>query len=126
MFNLAKAYKRKAQIHNFTKDYHKAINCYKKILELSPDDAEAKSGIQNSAMLIQKANMDPAEREQRRQRAMADPEIQKLFQNPMVERLLQNLSAGGDQAAAMKMLNSDPSLKEAFDLLINSGAVSMG
>lgn len=77
-------------------------------------------------MLLNKAQSDPEEREQRRKRAMADPEIQKIFQNPMVERLLQNLSPGGDQATAMKMLNSDPSLKEAFDKLIASGAVAMG
>lgn len=121
-----KAYKRKAVIHNFNKDYHKAIATYKKALEFAPDDADLKSGIQNSTYLLSKAQSDPEERENRRKRAMADPEIQKILSNPMVERLLQNLSPGGDQAAAMKMMQSDPSLKEDFEMLVASGAVAMG
>ena len=44
----------------------------------------------------------------------------------MIERLLQNLSPGGDQAAAMRMMNSDPAIKEAFNKLVASGAVAMG
>jgi len=120
-----KAYKRKATIHNYNKEYHKSIDCYKKVLELTPDDADAKNGIQHSMTLINKAQSDPETREIRRQRAMADPEIQQILQNPMVERLLQNLSPGGDQAAAMKMME-DPALKDAFNKLVASGAVAMG
>merc|ERR1712137_1498501 len=121
-----KAYKRKALIHNYNKDFHKAIDCYNKCLELNPEDGDAKTGLQNSRMLLAKAQSDPEQREIRRQRAMADPEIQQILQNPMVERLLQNLSPGGDQAAAMKMMNQDPSLREAFEKLLNSGAIHMG
>merc|ERR1712137_1224788 len=121
-----KAYKRKALIHNYNKDFHKAIDCYNKCLELNPEDGDAKTGLQNSRMLLAKAQSDPEQREIRRQRAMADPEIQQILQNPMVERLLQNLLPGGDQAAAMKMMNQDPSLREAFEKLLNSGAIHMG
>merc|ERR1711916_245666 len=103
------AYKRKATIHNFNKDYHKAVAAYKKAQQYAPDDQDLKSGIQHSTYLLSKAQSDPAEREARQKRAMADPEIQQILKNPMIERLLANLSAGGDQA--MKMLASDESLK---------------
>jgi len=121
-----KAYKRLAVIHNFNKDYHKAIEAYKKAQEYTPDDADLKNGIQHSTYLLTKAQSDPEEREIRRKRAMQDPEIQKIFSNPIMERLLQNLSKGGDQATAMKMMADDPSLKESFEKLVASGAVAMG
>jgi len=120
-----KAYKRLAAIHNLNKDYHKAIDTYKKAMEFAPDDADLKNGIQHSSLLISKAQANPEEREIRRKRAMADPEIQTILANPAVDKLLQNLSQGGNQAEAMKML-SDPALKESFDRLVASGAVALG
>ena len=65
-----------------------------------------KDGILEAKQLIAQANADPELRELRRQRAMADPDIQKIFKNPMVERLLQNFSPGGDQQQALKYVYS--------------------
>merc|ERR1712107_463230 len=35
-----KAYKRLASIHNLNKDYHNAIDCYKKAMQYAPDDSD--------------------------------------------------------------------------------------
>merc|ERR1712137_427282 len=120
-----KAYKRLASIHNLNKDYHKAIDCYKKAMQYTPDDPDLENGIQHSSLLISRAQSNPEERALRQKRAMADPEIQTILANPVVDKLLQNLSQGGNQAEAMRML-ADPVLKESFDRLVASGAVALG
>jgi len=119
-----KAYKRMAIAHNYNKDYHKAMDAYKKALIYAPDDQELKDGIQQSIYSINVANSNPELQKQRQQKAMADPEIQLIFNNPMMQRLLQNLGPGGDQQAAMKMMQ-DPVLKENFDKLVAAGAISV-
>jgi len=119
-----KAYKRMAIAHNYNKDYHKAMDAYKKAAVYAPDDQELKDGIQQCIYSINLANSNPELQKQRQQRAMADPEIQVILKNPMINRLLENLGPGGDQQAAMKMLQ-DPVLKESFDKLVASGAISI-
>merc|ERR1711907_539941 len=123
--NFVKAYKRLATIHNFNKDYHKAMEAYNKALAITPDDEEIKHGLQKCAYDINAASRDPEQQKIRQQRAMADPEIQKIFKDPMMERLLANLGPNGDQQTAMKML-ADPQLKANFDKLVASGAISIG
>ena len=113
-----------ALAHNYNKDYHKAMDAYKKALIYAPDDQELKDGIQQSIYSINMANSNPELQKQRQQKAMADPEIQLIFNNPMMQRLLQNLGPGGDQQAAMKMMQ-DPVLKENFDKLVAAGAISV-
>merc|ERR1712137_326081 len=120
-----KAYKRLASIHNLNKDYHKAIDCYKKAMQYTPDDPDLENGIQHSSLLISRAQSNPEERALRQKRAMADPEIQTILANPVVDKLLQNLSQGGNQAEAMRML-ADPVLKASFDRLVASGAMALG
>src|SRR3990167_5627466 len=104
--SLVRAYKRKSNIHTFCKDYHKSIDTLNVGLKYAPEDQEMKDGILEAKQLIAQANADPELRELRRQRAMADPDIQKIFKNPMVERLLQNFSPGGDQQQALKYVYS--------------------
>merc|ERR1719171_629709 len=42
-----KGWSRKAGIHYYLKEYHKAMDSYQKILNLEPDNAEAKQGLDN-------------------------------------------------------------------------------
>ena len=120
-----RAYKRKANIHNFCKDYHKAIDTLNAGLKYAPEDKELKDDILEAKRLISVANADPELRELRRKRAMDDPDIQKIFKNPLIERLLQNFSQGGNQQEALKMLQ-DPVLAADFERLINAGAIAYG
>lgn len=101
------------------------MEAYKKALQYAPDDDELKTAIQKCHYDINVASADPEQQKIRQQRAMQDPDIQKILKNPLMERLLATLGPNGDQQTAMRMLQ-DPSLKADFDKLIASGALSVG
>lgn len=50
------------------------MECYQKVLEIEPENQEAKTGIMDTQMKIQ-TQMNSGNDEERLQRAMADPEI---------------------------------------------------
>lgn len=73
-----KAMNRKGQIYNFRKEYHKAIDAYKLTLQVAPENATAKQGLQATQQNIA-MNMNNTNDEERVRRAMADPEIATIM-----------------------------------------------
>lgn len=112
-----KAIAKKGDLEMLMKEYHKAIETYKKGLTIDPTNAACKSGLQRVNTAIYNEGGDKGRAEQ----AMKDPEIQAILQDPMVRDVINNLS-GGDQAAGQRAM-SDPVMKLKIEKLIASGVL---
>ena len=71
-----KGWSRKAAIHLFLKEYHKSMDCYNMVLELEPENGDAKANLEHVVAKINEANQTGEADPERQKRAMADPEIQ--------------------------------------------------
>ena len=88
------------------KEYHKALESYKKGLAIDGDSQLCKQGLQKTSQAINASSaggggMSEDEQRQRAERGMADPEIQGILQDPVVRQVLQDLS-GGDAMAGQR------------------------
>merc|ERR1719502_1074631 len=68
-----KGWSRKAGIHYFLKEYHKALDAYNTILKLDPENAEAKTQAEQVVRMVNAASQSGEVDAERQQRAMADP-----------------------------------------------------
>jgi len=117
-----KAWLRKAQIHIFTKEYHKAVECYEKVLKIEPENQEAAQGLQTTNMKIA-TSMQGQNDEERQRRAMADPEIQAIMIDPMVRIALEHMQSSPQKA--MEYFQ-DPTLAPKLNKLIQAGIIKLG
>jgi len=111
-----KAYTRKGGFQFFLKEYHKALESYKKALDLDPENAEAKDGIYQTRVAMQ-TNMGD---EERAKHAMADPEIQAILTDPIIQNVLRDLQTNPDEA--QKHLRN-PSVAARLQKLIDAGII---
>lgn len=81
-FYVVKGYLRKANIELALKEQFKAAQTYQKVLELDPGNAEAKQG------LLRCEVMPPASAEEVHRRAMQDPEVVGILQDPAMQIIL--------------------------------------
>ena len=100
-----KAIAKKGDLEMLMKEYHKAIETYKKGLTIEPANAACKQGLQRVQTAIYNEGGDKGRAEQ----AMKDPEIQAILQDPMVRQVIQDLS-GGNGAAGQQAMN-DPVMR---------------
>eukprot|EP01022_Parablepharisma_sp_SALTPOND_P025068 TRINITY_DN570_c0_g1_i1.p3 TRINITY_DN570_c0_g1~~TRINITY_DN570_c0_g1_i1.p3 ORF type:complete len:587 (-),score=111.06 TRINITY_DN570_c0_g1_i1:21646-23406(-) len=113
-----KAYAKKGNIHYFVKEYHKAIEAYNKGLEIDPTNEECLEGRQKTQQTIYQAPPD----EERAKRAMADPEIRALLQDP---RIIQVLKEAKENPTAAMGAMSDPFIAQAIQKLIAAGIIGV-
>ncbi len=66
------------------KEYHKAIEIFEKVISIDSQNQEAKKLIENTNLKINQ-EMRGMSDEERQKRAMADPQIQAIIQDPMVQ-----------------------------------------
>merc|ERR1712025_1167658 len=94
-----KAYARMATIQHFLKKYHKAMETAQKGLEIDPNDKMCQAQLQKTVQAIQQnmSSKGPADPETQR-RAMEDPEIRAILNDPVVQTCLQEM--GRDPTAA--------------------------
>eukprot|EP01104_Vermistella_antarctica_P008444 TRINITY_DN2108_c1_g1_i1.p1 TRINITY_DN2108_c1_g1~~TRINITY_DN2108_c1_g1_i1.p1 ORF type:complete len:555 (-),score=195.52 TRINITY_DN2108_c1_g1_i1:1320-2984(-) len=115
-----KAYSRKGHIQFFCKEYTKAMNTYQKGLKLDPENQELRTGLQRvySTMQQQAATgeVDPEVTE----RAMQDPEIQAILQDPVINEVLRALKE--DPRGAQHHLK-DPNVAAKINTLISVGII---
>lgn len=114
-----KAYARKGAIQMFTKEFHKAMDTFKKGLELAPDDPECKSGLQQVVAKINTSAGGEVD-EERAARAMADPEIQRLLNDPMVKQALSDMQRSPEYAQKAML---DPEMGPKIQRLIAAGVL---
>ena len=101
---------------------YKAIDTFKAALALEPDNEEVKDGLRRTYRKVEDANNDPARAEERRKRAMADPEIQVILNDPAVNNVLQDAQKDG-KALARAMQN--PGMREKILKLNAAGIIQI-
>lgn len=130
---LVTAYARKGKIETFTKKYHRALESYRKGLELDPNDSDCKDGLrlvedaihnQSRSSTSQQSTGNSEEDDRvRHQRAMEDPEVRAIMQDPVMQQVLRDLST--DPSSARKHL-SNPDVAAKIETLIAAGIVKTG
>jgi stress-induced-phosphoprotein 1 len=110
---------RKGKIHQYLKQYHKALQTYKEGLKLAADNSDLLEGLREvrTAIAMQNASeIDP----ERQKRAMEDPDIQRVLTDPTMQTVLQSMKE--NPASAQKYL-SDPAIMDKIELLIAAGVL---
>merc|ERR1712232_858217 len=117
-----KAYARKGDIESVMKEYHKSLDSYQKGLEIEPDNRACREGLQKVTQQINygRANMTEEQKKEQAAHGMADPEIQAILQDPVVQQVLRDF-AENPQAAQQAMNN--PHMRGKINKLIAAGVI---
>merc|ERR1712194_867264 len=118
-----KAYLRKASVHNFLKEFHKALDTYDQIMKIEPDNTEAKDGKQKTQVKIASSMHETGNDEERLKRAMQDPEIQMIMMDPMVKIALNQMQSSPKGAQSYF---TDATLGPKLQKLIQAGVLKVG
>jgi len=111
-----KAYLRKAKAAQAMGQTSKAMSAYEKALEIDSNCSEALEGYKNCSM---NSNADP---EEVRKRAMNDPEVQKILNDPAMRMILEQMQ--NDPQAIQEHLKN-PKIAEKFMKLREAGLISV-
>lgn len=117
-----KAWAKKGDIEVLMKENHKALDSYKKGLAIEPDNVPCKDGIRKVTAMINygQANMTEEERKERAAHALADPEIQSILQDPIINQILRDFNENPKSAnEAMR----DPIIRSKIEKLIAGGII---
>lgn len=117
-----KAYARKGDIEMAMKEYHKAMESYKKGLIIDSTNSSCKEGLRKVQIAIN-SSMTDEERKERAAHAMADPEIQSILQDPVIRQILQDFN---DNPNAANNAMRDPVVRAKIEKLIASGVLQTG
>jgi stress-induced-phosphoprotein 1 len=117
-----KAWARKGDIECAFKEHHKALDSYKKGLSLDPTNSSCKEGLRKVTQQINygRANMTDEQKQEQKARAMADPDIQAILQDPIVQQTLRDF---GENPNAAQQAMRDPGMSEKIQKLIAAGVV---
>ena len=111
-----KAYLRKAKVLQGMGRHSKVISVYEKALELDPNCGEAIEGYKNCSI---QSHADP---EETRKRAMNDPEVQQILNDPAMRMILEQMQ--NDPSAIQEHLKV-PAIAEKFMKLREAGLISV-
>jgi stress-induced-phosphoprotein 1 len=115
---MLKAILRKGNAQYFMKEYSKCLTTYDEALKIDPENEEAKSGMNKVIMAIQNNNGDD---EEVRRRAMSDPEVRQILDDPAMQAVLQQMQQD-PKAAAHHLRN--PEIARRINKLRAAGIVS--
>jgi stress-induced-phosphoprotein 1 len=113
-----KAYSRMGAIQFFMKEFHKARESYEKGLAIDPENQECKDGLRNVFMKIQSGETD----EERAAHGLADPEIQAILRDPVMQNVLNDFQT--DPRAAQRHLQN-AGIMTKIEKLIAAGVLQM-
>uniref|UniRef100_I1J9X9 STI1 domain-containing protein n=1 Tax=Glycine max TaxID=3847 RepID=I1J9X9_SOYBN len=85
-----KGYTRKGAVQYFMKEYDKALETYREGLKYDSNNQELLEGIRTCIQQINKASrgdLSPDELKERQAKAMQDPEIQNILQDPVMRQV---------------------------------------
>jgi len=117
-----KGWSRKAGVHYYLKEYHKAMDAYNMIIKLEPDNAEAKAGLDNVVATINMQSSSGEVDQERQARAMADPEIQAILGDAQMRSILNEMQTDPKKAQAAM---NDPSIAAKLQKLIAAGVLQV-
>ncbi|GLC51021.1 hypothetical protein PLESTB_000457400 [Pleodorina starrii] len=123
--DFAKGYSRKGTLQYFMKEYDKAIETYNKGLELEPDNGELQDGLQRAVEAIGRFASGQASAEEvkeRQARSLADPEIQGLLKDPIMQQVLRDFQE--DPRGAQKHLRT-PEIMTKINKLVAAGIIQV-
>merc|ERR1712170_256928 len=102
--------------------YVKALESYKKGLEIDPSNTTCKEGLQKVTAMINygQATMTEEEKKERAAHAMADPEIQSILQDPVINQVLRDFN---ENPNAANQAMADPTVRAKIEKLIASGII---
>jgi len=117
-----KAWARKGDIEMYMKEYHKAMKSFEKGLDLEPDNPACKEGLRKCMVQINygRSAMSEEEKKQQAAHAMADPEIQTILTDPVMQQVLRDMQE--NPSAGQKAL-ADPIVRGKIERLIAAGII---
>ena len=117
-----KAWVRKGDIEFVVKDFHKAMESYKKGLEIDPENKACMEGLRKVQMQISvgRANMTAEEKKAQAAQAMSDPEIQAIMTDPVMQQLLKDFS---ENPTSAQQAMRDPGIRAKIEKLIAAGII---
>lgn len=114
-----KAWSRLAAIQCLMKEYHKAMKSYETGIAIDPSNAECKDGHARVVYLIQQSQGGEQDKE-RTAHAMADPDIQAILRDPVMQNVLEDFQS--DPKAAQRHLKN-AGVMEKIQKLIAAGVL---
>ncbi|PNH03569.1 Heat shock protein STI [Tetrabaena socialis] len=123
--DFAKGYSRKGALQFFMKEWDKAIETYQKGLALEPDNQELKDGLQRAIDAIGRFASGAASAEEvkdRQNRSMADPEVQHILKDPIMQNVLRDFQE--DPRGAQKHLGK-PEIMAKINKLVAAGIIQV-
>lgn len=117
-----KAWAKKGDIEFFMKEYHKALDSYRAGLQIEPDNALCKAGLNKTAAAIQSGQSQAPDQE-RAAHAMADPEIQAILSDPSIRQILTDFQE--NPAHAQRALAGDASIRAKIEKLVAAGVLQV-
>jgi stress-induced-phosphoprotein 1 len=120
-----KAWTRKGDIEVLMKENHKAMESYRNGLHIDPENIACEEGLRKVTTMINygNANMSEEERKERAAHAMADPEIQAILQDPVINQILKDFQENPNSATQAM---SDPMVRGKLEKLVAAGVLQMG
>jgi len=117
-----KAWARKGDIEVLMKENHKALESYKAGLSLDSTSGTCRDGLRKVTAMINygNANMTDAEKRERASHGMADPEIQSILQDPVIQQILRDFN---ENPTAANQAMSNPGVRAKIEKLVASGVV---
>lgn len=114
-----KGWIRKACILQALKKTSLAITAFQKALEIDPNNTEAINGYRACSIENASGSGDP---EKVRERAMADPEVQKILRDPAMRLILEQMQ--NDPRALQDHLKN-PNIAAKIQKLLESGLIAI-
>ncbi|TDH69872.1 hypothetical protein CCR75_005640 [Bremia lactucae] len=111
-----KAYSRMGAIQCFMKEFHKARESYEKGMSLDPNNQECIEGLRTVMYKIQSGETD----EERARHGMADPDIQAILRDPVMQNVLNDFQT--DPSSAQRHLQN-PGIMAKIEKLIAAGVL---
>jgi stress-induced-phosphoprotein 1 len=121
--NYVKAWAKKGDIEFFMKEYHKSLDSYRAGLQIDPENALCKQGLNKTMAKIQEANMGGEMDKERAEHAMADPEIQAILMDPTIRQVLTDFQQ--NPKFAQEAIMKDASIRAKIEKLMAAGVLQM-
>ncbi|KAK4282890.1 hypothetical protein QN277_014215 [Acacia crassicarpa] len=120
-----KGYTRKGAIQFFMKEYDKALETYQEGLKHDSNNQELLDGIRRCVEQINKASrgdISPEELKERQAKAMQDPEIQNILQDPIMRQVLVDFQ---ENPKAAQEHTKNPMVMNKIQKLVSAGIVQL-
>lgn len=109
-------------IEFYMKEYYKAKESFQHALELEPENAACKEGLRKviEKLSYGRRDMSEAEKKEQAAHAMADPAIQSIIGDPVIQQVLRDFQEN-PTAAQEAMRNA--SVRQKIQTLIEAGII---